>query len=263
VHACENSMQEGNDLGKKRASVDIAENVTSYMSQGALVKAKLTAPLMTHTEGGDSSIIEFPKTLQVEFYNDSTKQESHLFARYGKYLERQGKVFLRDSVIVFNMAKGDTLVTDELWWDKNKEIFYTDKFVLIKQKDRALTTLSGLDRVDHRSAYMIKRCRLDPDGTAQAAFIAFSSQYVLEVISSLLLRVDEEVLGLDLAGIWAGRAIVRRRVCLRGDWCYASRPALRRHMPTCSGNQLGLRQSRHGSHEDAGPKVNARFWHSA
>jgi len=156
VCACENSMQEVNDLGKKRASVDIAENVTSYMSQGALVKAKLTAPLMTHTEGGDSSIIEFPKTLQVEFYNDSTKQESHLFARYGKYLERQGKVFLRDSVIVFNMAKGDTLVTDELWWDKNKEIFYTDKFVLIKQKDnQRLVGEKGMEADQNFTSYTL------------------------------------------------------------------------------------------------------------
>jgi len=133
VCGCENSMEEVNKLNKKRVSVDIAENVTSYMSQSAHVKAKLTAPLMTRTEA-DTPLIEFPKTLQVEFYDDSTKPESHLFAKYGKYLERQGKVFLKDSVIVFNV-KGDTLRTNELWWNRDKEMFYTDKKVLITQKD--------------------------------------------------------------------------------------------------------------------------------
>jgi LPS export ABC transporter protein LptC len=137
VYSCENSMQEVNNLSKKRVSKDIAENVTSYMSQGAHVKAKLTSPLMTHTETrtqADTTLIEFPKTLQVEFYDDSTKPESHLFAKYGKYFEQQRKVFLRDSVIVFNI-KGDTLLTNELWWDQDKEIFYTDKKVWIRQKD--------------------------------------------------------------------------------------------------------------------------------
>ncbi|QEC67477.1 LPS export ABC transporter periplasmic protein LptC [Panacibacter ginsenosidivorans] len=133
VCSCENSMQEVNDLSKKKIGKDIAEDVTSYMSQGAHVKAKLTSPLMTRTEA-DTAIIEFPKTLQVEFYDDSTKPESHLFANYGKYFEQQGKVFLKDSVIVFNI-KGDTLLTNELWWDRDKEIFYTDKKVWINQKD--------------------------------------------------------------------------------------------------------------------------------
>ena len=132
MSSCENNMEEVNKLNSKRASVDVIDSVTSYMSQAGLVKAKLTAPIMTRTEA-DTPVIEFPKSLQVEFYDDSTKPESHLFARYGRYLEKQGKVFLRDSVFVFNMKKGDTLLTNELWWDRNKEIFYNSKPVLIKQ----------------------------------------------------------------------------------------------------------------------------------
>ena len=77
-------------------------------------------------------MFEFTKTLRVIFFSDSTKPESNLFAKYGRYLEKQGKIFLRDSVIVFNV-KGDTLLTNELWWDRNLAKFYTDKKVLIKQ----------------------------------------------------------------------------------------------------------------------------------
>ena len=117
VCSCENSMQEVRDLGKRKTAKDVATNVESYMSQAAVVKAKLTSPLMTRSET-DTPIVEFPKTLRVTFYNDSTKPESFLFAKYGRYLERQGKVLLKDSVVVFNI-KGDTLLTDELWWDRN------------------------------------------------------------------------------------------------------------------------------------------------
>ena len=131
ICSCENSMQEVRDLGRKKIGKSIAENVESYMSQNAIVKAKLTSPLMIRTEA-DTAIVEFPKTLHVDFYDDSIKLESQLFAKYGRYLETEGKVFLKDSVIVFNVT-GDTLVTNELWWDREKEIFYTDKRVLIKQ----------------------------------------------------------------------------------------------------------------------------------
>jgi len=131
MYGCENSMQEVRDLGKKKIGQSIAENVESYMSQNAIVKARLTSPLMIRTEI-DTAVVEFPKTLHVDFYDDSTNIESRLFAKYGRYLENKGKIFLRDSVVVFNV-KGDTLVTNELWWDRDKEIFYTNKYVLIKQ----------------------------------------------------------------------------------------------------------------------------------
>jgi len=131
MYSCENSMQEVRNLGTKKIGVSVAENVESYMSQNAIVKAKLTAPLMIQTET-DTAVVEFPKTLHVDFYDDSTNIESRLFAKYGRYLKTQEKVFLRDSVVVFNI-KGDTLFANELWWDKDKEIFYTDKRVVIRQ----------------------------------------------------------------------------------------------------------------------------------
>jgi LPS export ABC transporter protein LptC len=131
ICGCENSMQEVRDLGKKKVGKSVAENIESYMSQNAIVKAKLTSPLMVRTET-DTAIVEFPKTLHVDFFDDSTKLESQLFAKYGRYFEAEGKVFLRDSVIVFNVS-GDTLLTNELWWDRDRELFYTDKKVLIKQ----------------------------------------------------------------------------------------------------------------------------------
>src|SRR5579875_3295804 len=95
--ACENSYHEVQKLGEKKVGVDRVIDVTSYLSQDALMKAKLTAPLMLQTQA-DTPYTEFPKTLHVDFYNDSTKVESQLFAKYGRYMQNQSKVLLRDSV---------------------------------------------------------------------------------------------------------------------------------------------------------------------
>lgn len=131
VWGCANDYTEVQNLGKKVNPVDRADTVESYLSQDGKVKAKLTTPLMTTVEN-DTPKTEFPKTLHVEFYDDSTKWQSRLFAKYGLYYRSTRLVFLRDSVIVFN-NKGDTLRTEQMWWDQNKEIIYSTVPVHIRK----------------------------------------------------------------------------------------------------------------------------------
>ncbi|HEY4062429.1 MAG TPA: LPS export ABC transporter periplasmic protein LptC [Puia sp.] len=128
--------------------------VESYMSEGdnvggklsAKVKGKLTAPYMLRYNRPDSPYTEFPRSLHVDFYKvDSNAKsdavpviESKMDALYGKYFQNQEKVFLRDSVVVKNILKGDTVHCRELWWDQNTGKFYTDKPVRIYTKDKIL-----------------------------------------------------------------------------------------------------------------------------
>lgn len=144
VCGCENKMEDVEELGKSKLAKDEAINVDSYMSQQGKVKAHLTSPLMLRTQL-DTPLTEFPKTLHVDFYNDSTQIESRLFAKYGRYFENKGQVMLRDSVIVYNV-KGDTLFTEELWWDREKQKFFTNKRVIIHQPNgQYFVGIDGLD----------------------------------------------------------------------------------------------------------------------
>src|SRR5690349_5938571 len=137
VLSCENDMKEVNDLLEKQTGVEEGKDITSYMSQEGTVKAKLRAPVMLRYQS-DSPYVEFPKSLHVDFFNDSTKIESTVDALYARYREFENKVFLKDSVVVINIEKGDTLKTNELWWDQNTEEFFTDKPVRIYQKDKTI-----------------------------------------------------------------------------------------------------------------------------
>src|SRR5262245_48320535 len=100
--SCENDEKQIKELTENVIEVEEAKNVESYMSQDGKVKAKLTAPLMFRVMK-DTQYVEFPNTLHVDFYNDSTKIESWLDSKYGKYFETLNKVYLRDSVIVINV----------------------------------------------------------------------------------------------------------------------------------------------------------------
>lgn len=136
LSACENDLREVNALSEKRTSVEEGYQIESYLSQSARMKAKLTAPLMKRYMT-DSPYVEFPRSLHVDFFDDSLRIESKLDARYGKYKENEQKVFLRDSVVTFN-TRGDTLWCRELWWDQQLQQFYTNKAVRIRQPDKMI-----------------------------------------------------------------------------------------------------------------------------
>jgi len=136
--ACENNVKDLPNNGKRQPIPEEGSLVESYMSEGAKVKGKLTAPYMLRYQQADTPYTEFPRTLHVDFFNDSMRIESQLDARYGKYLPNQNKVFLRDSVLVKNILKGDTLHCKYLWWDQHTQKFTTEDSVRINTKTQIL-----------------------------------------------------------------------------------------------------------------------------
>ncbi|MEP6466383.1 MAG: LPS export ABC transporter periplasmic protein LptC [Parafilimonas sp.] len=136
ICGCHNNYQEVQDLAKKKSPVDKATDVVSYLSQQGIVKAKLTAPLMIMMQS-DTPKTEFPKFLHVDFYDTLQKVQSKMFAKYGLYYPNKRLVFLRDSVIIFNID-GDTLRCEELWWDQDKQLIYTTVPVHIRKPDESI-----------------------------------------------------------------------------------------------------------------------------
>ncbi len=130
--SCENSIEEIKKATgiNKKLQIEEAIDVSSYLSQSGDMRAHLTAPLMYnyHT---DSPYIEFPKRLHVDFYKDSLVIESIVDAKYSRYLTNEAKILLRDSVVVHNLLTGDSLKTNEMWWDQRKQLFYGNKPVVM------------------------------------------------------------------------------------------------------------------------------------
>lgn len=133
--ACENSSKDVDDLYKKKLGVEEAVKVNINYTLGGKTKAILLSPLMLRVQD-TLPYVEFPKTLHVDFYTDSTKIESILDAKYAKYTESQSKILLRDSVRFIGLKNGDTLYCNELYWDRNRPTyqFYTSVPVQIRTK---------------------------------------------------------------------------------------------------------------------------------
>ena len=157
---CENNVKDLPSPGKKQSIPEEAWQIESLMSEGGKIKGKLTAPYMLRYQRADTPYAEFPRSLHVDFFKDSTRKdsiiiESQMDARYGKYLPNQSKVFLRDHVVVKNILKGDTVHCLTLWWDQNTQKFYTDDSVRIYQKDKILWGV-GMEADQNFRWYTIK-----------------------------------------------------------------------------------------------------------
>ena len=155
--ACENDIKGIPSLRKKQVGVEIGRDIESYYSVDAKVKARLTSPYMVQYMA-DSPYVEFPKSLHVDFYNDTLRIQTKMDAKYGKYYQYDNKVFLRDSVIVKNSITGDTLKTNELWWDKKKQTLFNDKPSYIFKKDGTqLFAKDGLEAAQDLTWYTFRK----------------------------------------------------------------------------------------------------------
>jgi LPS export ABC transporter protein LptC len=132
IASCENNINDVKALNSNVGGIDIGKDVAIYMSQGGKMTSKLTAPIMKKYLQDSGKMIEFPNTIKVDFYKDSSKIESKLRADYANYIQEENKFFLKGNVVVYT-TKGDTLWCKEMYWDQATSKFHTDKEVVVKQ----------------------------------------------------------------------------------------------------------------------------------
>lgn len=163
--ACGEKKKAAKPTGPQKIVPEEVDSIVSMLSEpsmgpdnklSAKVKGKLTAPFMLDFPRPDTPYAEFPRTLHVDFYNDSMQIESKLDAHYGKYYINQDKVFLKDSVVVMNIIKKDTVHCRTLWWDQHTERFTTDDPVRIYTPDKILYG-TGMEADQNFRWYTIKK----------------------------------------------------------------------------------------------------------
>jgi LPS export ABC transporter protein LptC len=78
--------------------------------------------------------LKFPKGLHVYFYNDSLKVNAEVSSKYAIYKENK-KLWEADNDVIVLNNKGEKLNTEQLFWDENKQIIYSDKYCKITRPD--------------------------------------------------------------------------------------------------------------------------------
>lgn len=112
--------------------VERAKEVVMLYSDSGIVRVRIEAPLLyffqpTEKEGQRR---EFPEGLKVDFYNPNKRVTSWLIANYAEHYEKTGLIYLRDSVVVWNI-KNEKIFSEEMIWDEQKKQIRSDTFVRV------------------------------------------------------------------------------------------------------------------------------------
>ncbi|MRG46779.1 LPS export ABC transporter periplasmic protein LptC [Chitinophaga sp. SYP-B3965] len=125
--SCENDMNAVRAFDKSKVGVEQAYDIETIMSQTAHVKGVLTSAYMER-HMATPPYTEFPQGLKVVFYSDSLTITSVLTAKYGKLIDGENEMYLRDSVVFLDLKTLQRLDCKDLRWDPKKALFVTDRF---------------------------------------------------------------------------------------------------------------------------------------
>lgn len=139
VYSCSGSEGEGEALNLSAKPVQTVENMFIVQTENGILKMRMEAALMERFDNDTTSFELFPKGFAAFAYQPDGKLETTIFSDNAKHIqykrtkEETWQAF--GNVRVRNEIKDETMETDTLYWDKEKEKIYTDCYVRMYSRD--------------------------------------------------------------------------------------------------------------------------------
>ncbi len=135
--ACENDPQDIKRLyDYPDPNIEQVESPRITFSDSGQVQAYVRGPLLHRKSGASGNFTDmFIEGVEVEFLGPDGQPTSWLFADYGENRKGQNEVYVRDNVLLYN-TEGDTLRSEDLYWDISESILYTDKFARLRSRGK-------------------------------------------------------------------------------------------------------------------------------
>ena len=115
-----------------------ARDVEILYSENAKVQMKLVSPYLVNKMEEEDMLL-FPEGFTVYFYDSAMNLQSTITADYGISYEKKKIMEARHNVVVENLEKGEVLNTEELFWNRGKQLIYSDKFVKLTSGEQVVT----------------------------------------------------------------------------------------------------------------------------
>jgi LPS export ABC transporter protein LptC len=113
-------------------------NLNTVFDDSGKVQLILKTPILEKYDNVKEPYTEFRLGLNVLFYDGNPEPVGSVTAKYGKYIESKKLWELRDSVVVIN-KNNEKLETELLYWNQQKDLIYTERFVKFTTEDQIIT----------------------------------------------------------------------------------------------------------------------------
>ncbi|WP_312923869.1 LPS export ABC transporter periplasmic protein LptC [Empedobacter brevis] len=119
------------------------------------ISMNVRSPLIEEYTTVDSPYTVFRKGLDLDFYQKGQIKPGYFQADWAKLSDATGIYEGRGNVIIVN-EKGDSLKSEQLFWNKKNKTVYTSKEVyLISSEGDSLTAKNGLQATDDLESYTL------------------------------------------------------------------------------------------------------------
>lgn len=123
--------------------------VEVLMSDSTVLKIKLTGDKQVQHQNGD---LEFPEGIKLVFYSKTGQPITEITALEGYKGHDENIYRARGDVLVLDLVEKKTLSSEELFWNPDEQLIYTDKFVTIETSEE-LVLAEGLTAPQDFSTY--------------------------------------------------------------------------------------------------------------
>ena len=135
-------------------AVEVGRDVEILYSDSAVVRVKVSGPLLYNFSDPQNPRQEFPESVKIDFLEPDLSVRSVLTAKRAIRYQEKGQIIARDSVVMLSI-KQEKLETEELIWDEKTAKVYTDKFVKVSQPGEVVYGF-GLEAAQDFSYWKIK-----------------------------------------------------------------------------------------------------------
>lgn len=137
LYSCEVKIEKTDSLDILTLPSLSGRDIYTVYTDSGKVQLIMSAPVMKTWENYGNPYTEFPEGMLIEFYDGQKEPLANVVSKYAKYTDKQKLWELDDSVVVVN-SSGDMLETEQLFWDQEKELIFTERFVKITNEDQTV-----------------------------------------------------------------------------------------------------------------------------
>lgn len=157
ISGCENDIEKVNRLTEGTEYPTIkGTNIEVIFSDSAKVKVQVLAPEFLQFKNAERPYLEFPEGLEVYFYDDSLRIESRIRADHATYYNEEKLWHATGDVVAKKLTNGDQLNTEELFWDEEKELIYSNTFTRIQNEDGTFYGKNGFESHQNLNNWQLK-----------------------------------------------------------------------------------------------------------
>lgn len=155
-----------NDLEKIRTVTSIdhfpdasGSNYEILYSDSFRVKVRILAPEIERYAQVDEPYINFPKGMTAYFYNDSLKIDAYIKAKHVVYYEKKHLWEARNNVEGRNLANGNQINTEHMFWDEEKNRIYSHTRSRVVNEDGTFYGENGFEARQDLSWYRLLKSK--------------------------------------------------------------------------------------------------------